>query len=238
MGNSALKFWLSCFLSLWLAPLNAELTQHKIKPFQAHYQLTQNGIPFGHTEVTLQLSKQDQYLYRAKTRPNILASLLNDQTIDEVSRGTLTKTRPLPNHYSYHKIKSDSNHTTLIGFDWLRKRATTNNNGKPWSMPIPDGTQDKLSQQLAIQIALIEGQDLVSFDVADGGHLKRYHYKREKLEKLITPLGEITTVKIIRSKQSTHDYTIWFAPSLNYLPVRFERELASGQFVMKLRLLQ
>jgi len=238
MIASTLKYWLSGFLLLLLSQVSAEPAEVKIKPFQANYQLIRNGIPFGHIEVTLLLNTEGQYRYAAKTRPNILAALLSDQTLTEESRGRVTKAGPIPDHYNYHKTKPNQSITTRIGFDWLRKRATTNNSGTSWSMPIPLGAQDKLSQQLAIQMALLEGQDMISFDVADGGHLKRYHYKREKLERLVTPLGEMTTVKVKRSKQSTHDYTIWFAPSLNYLPVRFERKQPSGLFVMKLLFLQ
>jgi hypothetical protein len=238
MATQALKYWLSGFLLLLLNQVSAEPAESEIKPFQANYQLIRNGIPFGHVEVTLQLDPQGHYHYVAKTRPNILTALLSNQTLTEESRGRLTQNEPVPDHYNYHKTKPDQSSTTRIGFDWLRKRATTNNNGTSWSMPIPLGTQDKLSQQLAIQIALLQGQDSISFDVADGGHLKRYHYKREKLERLVTPLGEMTTVKVKRSKQSTHDYTIWFAPSLNYLPVRFERKQPSGLFIMKLLFLQ
>jgi len=228
----------SLFLLCWPIQVNAEPANIKIKPFQASYQLSRNGLPFGHIEVTLQLDQRGQYRYAAKRRPNILTALIHDQTVTELSQGQLTQTEPIPSHYSYTKIKSKRSNTTKISFDWPHKRATTNNNGTPWSMPIPLGTQDKLSQQLAIQMALLQGQNVASFDVADGGHLKRYHYERERLERLVTPLGEMTTIRVQRKKQSTQDYTIWFAPKLNYLPVRFERKQPNGLFVMKLLLLQ
>lgn len=240
MKTSTLKDGLLGLLFLFWLPIqvSAEPANITLKPFQASYQLSRNGLPFGHIEVTLQLNQQGQYRYAAKRRPNILTALIHDQTVTELSQGQLTQTGPIPSHYSYTKIKSEQSNTTQIRFDWPHKRATTNNNDTRWSMPIPLGTQDKLSQQLAIQMALLQGQDVASFDVADGGHLKRYHYKRERLEKLVTPLGEMTTVQVQRSKQSTQDYTIWFAPSLNYLPVRFERKQPDGLFVMKLLLLQ
>ncbi|MCF6281325.1 MAG: DUF3108 domain-containing protein [Candidatus Polarisedimenticolaceae bacterium] len=234
MKISTLKYWLSASLFLLVAQTGAEPTEVEIRPFQASYQLSRNGLPFGHTEVTFQLDQQGQYRYSAETRPNALTALLHDQTIIESSQGELSPEGLTPNRYDYRKEKSGQTHTTQINFDWPHKRVTTNTNGTPWSMPVPLATQDKLSQQLAIQVALLQGKDSVSFDVADGGHLKRYHYKRERLEKLVTPLGNITTVRVKRSKQSTHDYTIWFAPSLNYLPVRFERKQPNGRFVMRL----
>ncbi len=240
MKISTLKNGLLGALFLFWLPTqaNAEPENIALKPFQASYQLSRNGLPFGHIEITLQLDQQGQYRYAAKRRPNILTALIHDQTVTELSQGQLTQRGPIPSLYSYTKIKSEQSNSTKIRFDWRYKRATIDNNNTRWSMPIPLETQDKLSQQLAIQMALLQGQDIVSFDVADGGHLKRYHYKRERLEKLITPLGEMTTVRVQRSKQSSQDYTIWFAPRLNYLPVRFERKQPNGLFVMKLLLLQ
>lgn len=234
MQTSTLKWWLSGSLLLLIFQAGAVQSDALIKPFQAGYQLSRNGLPFGRVEVRFQLDRQGRYHYSAKTRPNKLTALLHNQSVTEISQGRLDRDQLIPQHYSYRKDSSDGSRTIRLSFDWQQRRVTTHTNGSPWSMPIPLGGQDKLSQQLAIQIALIEGHDSISFDVADGGRLKQYHYKKEETEKLQTPLGKLTTIRVKRSKQSSADYTIWFAPSLNYLPVRFERKQPDGVFAMKL----
>ena len=230
----ALKWWLSGSLLLFLLQAIADQPPQRIEPFHARYQLSRGSLPMGHVEVDFQLDPRGRYRYSAKTRPNKIIALLHDYSVTEMSQGMLDVTRLTPQRYDYHKDKSGQETTLQLNFDWQQRSVTTTAEGSPWSMPVPLGTQDKLSQQLAIRIALLGGANSVSFDVADGGRLKRYHYKKEVEERLHTPFGELTTVRVKRSKQNSPDYTIWFAPSLNYLPVRFEREQSDGLFRMEL----
>lgn len=231
MRISILKWCLSGFLLTFLGQAGAA---PQIDSFQARYQLNRSGLPFGHVEVSFQLDSQGHYRYSAKTRLNKFVALLHTYSISEMSQGVIEEGRFVPQQYFYHSEKSEQERIIQLSFDWQKRRVRTATNDSPWSMRIPMGTQDKLSQQLAIQLALIGGENTASFDVADGGRLKRYHYTSEGIEKLQTALGELTTIRVKRSKQALADYTIWFAPSLNYLPIRFEREQPDGRFVMEL----
>ena len=207
----------------------------QVIPYTAVYQISRNDLPFGRSEVTLERDDASGYTYSASTRPDGFIALFRSETITEISHGKLQGNQVTPLQYRYNKAAQERSRTIAISFDWGKAKATTRSGDSSWSMSIPVGTQDKFSQQLAARLALAKGQQQITFDVADGGKLKRYRYEVEKKEKLSTTIGKLETLRVKRYKQeSPADYTIWFAPELEYLPVRFEREQADGFFVMEI----
>ncbi|MFI0459136.1 MAG: DUF3108 domain-containing protein, partial [Candidatus Thiodiazotropha endolucinida] len=94
-------------------------------------------------------------------------------------------------------------------------------------------TQDRLSQQLLVRLHLAEGREDISYQVADGGKIKRYRFLVEGEEDIETPFGQINCLRVRRSKESRKpDYTIWFAPALGYLPVQIERKRSGRLYRM------
>ena len=229
------QYWVAGLLICQFPFVEAAGPPPQVSPFTAIYQISRNNLPFGRSEVTLERGNASGYTYSASTRPDGFIALFRSETITEISRGKLQDSQVTPLQYRYNKAAQDRSRTIAINFNWKKIKATTHSGDSTWSMSIPVGTQDKFSQQLATRLALAEGKQKISFNVADGGKLKRYRYEVEKSETLSTAIGRLETLRVKRYKQeASADYTIWFATELEYLPVRFEREQSDGFFVIEI----
>ena len=204
------------------------------KPFSARFTVSRGGLPLGDLDVKLSLEAPDTYHYHAETIPGLLARLFTGDEIIEESSGRLTTNTVIPQRYSLHQ-KGNEAEQTEIRFDWRDDKAQTTSEGVTWSQQIVAGTQDRLSQQLMLRLHLAQGFKDMSYPVADGGKIKSYRFQVVGEEPVKTPYGSQRCLKVQRSK-GTHppDYTIWFAPDLDYLPVRIERRQKSGTYRMSL----
>ncbi|MEJ2592048.1 MAG: DUF3108 domain-containing protein [Candidatus Thiodiazotropha sp.] len=224
-------------LALGLLLLGLSLTATAapfFKPFSARFSVSRGSFRLGDLEVKLSLAAPDTYLYHAKTIPGLLARLFTGDEIIEESSGRLTPKAVIPQHYSLHQ-KGNEAEQTEIAFDWRDDEAQTTSEGVTWSQQIVAGTQDRLSQQLMVRLHLAQGFKDMNYPVADGGKIKRYRFQVVGEESVKTPYGNLRCLKVQRSKMKRPpDYTIWFAPDLDYLPVRIERKQKSGTYRMSL----
>ncbi len=223
-----------CVLLAWLLWCGAPGAA--LRPFEAHYRLSRDGLPVGETRVRLERLPQDGYRYSAFTRPNALTGLWRDDLVEEVSEGDLVEGRPRPRYYSYHR-HGGAPRALEIRFDWEEGRLRVSGDGGGWSARLPPGTLDKLVQQWALSLDLARtrplpvGGPLVSYPVADGGRIKTYAYEIDAVE------GEGTErrVRVRRSKDAGGtDYRLWFSPARGWLPVRIERRYGGHLWRMEL----
>ncbi|MES9974522.1 DUF3108 domain-containing protein [Candidatus Thiodiazotropha sp. LNASS1] len=224
--------WLLGITALFCCmPLNAD-TEGLLKPFSATFSVKRNVIPLGELMLEFSLNEKGEYHYNAHTLPGMLAGWFSADEIIEVSQGRLTGDAIQPISYTYKDLGNENERTELV-FDWQADKVRTTSGGVTWSQPIASGTQDRLSQQLLVRLHLAEGREDISYQVADGGKIKRYRFLVEGEEEIETPFGQINCLRVRRSKESRKpDYTIWFAPSLGYLPVQIERKRSGRLYRM------
>lgn len=204
------------------------------KPFSARFSVSRGALPLGDLVVKLSLEKPDHYYYHAETIPGLLARLFTGDEIIEESRGSLTPDAVIPERYNLKQKGNEAEHTE-IRFDWHDDKAHTTSEGVTWSQQIDAGTQDRLSQQLMLRLHLAQGMKVMEYPVADGGKIKRYRFQVVGEEPVKTPNGRLRCLKVQRTKGTRPpDYIIWFAPDLDYLPVRIERKQKSGTYRMSL----
>lgn len=209
-----------------------------LKPFTASFSVSRGAIPLGRLELKFTLNDTLQYSYLAHTRPGFLAGWFNGEDITEESRGRLDSKEVAPSSYHYSESANAADKAE-VHFDWPAMKAYTTSGGVTWAQEIETGTQDRLSQQLMVRLQLAQGQRELSYQVADGGKLKLYRFQVVGEEPIKTPYGRFSCLKVQRSKESRPpDYTIWFAPDLDYLPIRIERRQGSGHYRMVLEKLQ
>lgn len=224
-------------IACWLAPLNAWGAQESlpIVPFTADYQLTHDGIPVGSTRVSLQRLPDGGYLYRARTEPNAVVSLVREELILEESRGRMVSGRLRPDRYLYQREGSDLQRRLQLDFDWPKQRVRIQDEDSSWRMKVGPETLDKLVQQLVFTRELGEGIRSASYQVADGGRLKEYLYRVLGRETVTTPMGRFETLKVDRTKErGASDYTLWLAPALDHRPVRILRRHEGSLYHMEL----
>jgi hypothetical protein len=208
------------------------------KPFSASFSVWRGALPLGTLKLNFSIDNRDEYSYHVHTQPGLLAGLLSGDEVIEESRGVLADERVRPTSYRYNETDNREDNAE-VRFEWRELKAYTHSGGVTWAQEIEPGTQDRLSQQLMVRLQLAQGEKKLSYQVADGGKLKHYHFQVVGEEPVKTPYGQLHCLKVRRSKETRPpDYTIWFAPKLDYLPVRIERKQKSGRYSMVLEALE
>jgi hypothetical protein len=208
------------------------------KPFIATFSISRGVMPLGELELRFSLTPASEYTYNAHTQPGMLAGWFNGEETIEESHGSLSPVGLQPRDYLYRQAVDETDNTQ-VHFDWTEAKAYTTSEGITWAQAIEPDTQDRLSQQLLVRLHLSQGKQRMEYQVADGGKLKLYRFEVIGEEIIKTPFGPMKCLKVARSKGSRPpEYTIWFAPQLDYLPVRIERKHSGPRFQMVLDELQ
>lgn len=133
--------------------------------------------------------------------------------------------RVKPQHYIYKRRGLGKDRDADLTFDWDAGEVTNNVKGQSWEMDVAENIQDKLSYQIQLQKDLIAGKDKLSYHIADGGRVKKYRFEIVGEEVLDTPLGEVNTVKVMRSREDDDRVTYaWMAKDWDYMLVRLQQK--------------
>lgn len=206
--------------------------------FQAYYSAYKGSLRIAQSVVRLQRTGA-RFVYTSVTEPVGILALFRH---DEVSERSVWQphnggVRPLEYQYLHKRSAKDRN--VELRFDWKQGEVANTVQGHTWTMDIPDGTLDKFSVQLAVMLDLEQErqQDPLHYQVADGGKLKLYRFRRLGMEHIQTRAGEFEAVKLQRLRRQDNDREtyIWCAPSLHYLIVRMEHVEEDGaEFYLEL----
>lgn len=192
--------------------------------FTATYSVTRGILTIGTARISLTREPGGGYHYESHRWPSRLASLFNKVKIHETSSGRMTGYDLRPEQYHYLRTGDSSERVAHLAFDWESGIVVNNVAGSRWNMAVPAGTHDKLSTQLGMMAALAQGEKNFSFDVADGGTLKKFRYRVLGWKSLEVPAGSYRTIKITMSSgKGRYNTLAWCAPELNYLPVKIVR---------------
>lgn len=214
--------WLIGVTILFFQPFSISATE-VLQPFSAVFKVQRNIIPLGQLSLNFSLGADDTYTYIAHTQPGLLAGLFSRHEVIEESRGYYQQGAIIPHRYTY-KDRTEDSENSEVSFDWSQHNAATTSQGITWSQSVPAATQDKLSQQLQVRIHLALGEQQIDYQVADGGKLKTYRFQVDGKEIIESPYGRYHCLRVKHSKASgASDYTIWFAPELDFLPIKIER---------------
>ena len=207
----------------------------ELKPFTAEYSLSLGYLEFARVEVSLQISDDGAYQYRAHTLPVGVTAFFRSDEIIENSNGRISQGSIRPLNYHYQHDSSANPRRADLNFDWDRLRVTNTTANSRWSMKIAPDTQDKFSQQLRLMLSRSGGKQAIQFPVADGGRTKIYRFQQSREEWIETDAGGFLTLVMVRSKDNRPSRaSLWLAPELNYLPVKVERTEKDGRFIMQL----
>lgn len=223
----------------WMLLATPPLWANQLTPFSAEYALNRGNIPFGKVTITLTLDGEGSYSYRAHTTPVGIVAVFRDDEITELSKGHISNNDIIPSSYSYHHKKKKKPRKVDLSFNWQHNKVTNSSTHSTWSMPIPPGTQDKFSQQLALMIAVAKGDDRAEFKVADGGKLKTYRFISEGEESIKTKAGAFNALRLARQKNDRPSKaTFWLSPDLKYLPIKIIRKNKDEPYIMELQSIQ
>lgn len=150
----------------------------------------------------------------------------------QTSQGSLGTEGLMPQRFS-DKYRSE------VASHFQRDKGVISFSNNAPEVPLLKGVQDRLS--VVMQIAALLSADperypvgtMLSFQTVATRDAEVWLFLVEKAETLQLPYGEVPTIKINRKPRKEFDQTIelWFAPSIDYLPVRLRVTNANGDFV-------
>ena len=79
------------------------------------------------------------------------------------------------------------------------------------------------------------GRDDLEFAVFDRMRLRSFQFKVGGLEIIDTPMGSIEAVRIERINQKRRKTTLWFAPKMDFMPVKIVQNDGEHTFASIIR---
>lgn len=196
--------------------------------YSAHYKARTNGIA---ASADRSLSRLEDNSYRIT---NVLqARLLGIPVakLEQRSEFDFSGGQLRPQTYSY-LLTGISKASNSISYNWDTQIALSIEDEESWQLEISDGVMDELSYQFALRQSLISGTtaEELEFQLIDGDEIELHQYRLLADEILLTPLGELNTVKLERVREASDERvtTIWLARDWNFLLTRIEQVSGSG----------
>lgn len=212
-----------------------------VAPFEIVYEVGNHLINAGTAQLSL-TQEGDIWTYSLKTKPRGILKLAGKGKIDETSTFQLTESDGSlmiqPQTYMYRQ-DDERRRAVDATFNWNDNNVTHVYRGKQNTETFDTPIIDRLSATLLMMNAL--RHDFVSAEllVFDTGRIKTVAFTNDGNEMLDTPLGKIDTIRVINKNATggSRETTTWFAPSLDYVPVKIEHR-KRGELVARLNLLR
>lgn len=226
-----------CFtLFLFGFPALSTAIQHTVPTFTAQYKLSHNDIEIGHVTLEVKTRGNTQYQLVSSTQTSGLLALIRDDDVVERSLFELTKEHIRPLSYHYIQSLGIDNKDVQLQFNWKNKLLTTSAKGEDWHTKLPTGVLDKALMQIALMIDLTPATKNLSYQIADGGRLKKYTFTVLGEEIITVGHAQYRTIKLARKKDNKPLITYyWCATTLHNLPILIQREKSYGTFEMRLQ---
>jgi hypothetical protein len=193
-------------------------------PYTATYSVSYQGMTAGQLHFVLRAEEDGRFVYETHATPGLLASLLVSSKAVERSIMRIDANGVRPLSWFLDDGKSGKENDGALVFAWDVKRVTGTVQGERVDLPAEPGLQDRLSFQVAVMTELLRGREPGTIPVFDDNRIKPYSYSRQGGVRIETPAGEFETVLYESTRpRSKRLSRIWHAPTLGFLPVRFER---------------
>jgi len=208
-------------------PTAAAASAAVIEPFTATYTVGNNVLTAGTATLSLQNEGFD-WTYSIKTKPTGIFKFAGKGKIEEISvidiRNEDDKLVVYPLSYSFRQ-DNEKKRAVDAWFDWGKSEVTHQYRGTETVQEFSEPLVDRLSATLVVMDRLSEGFDEMKLPVFDTGRVKTVVFVNEGTTTLSTKLGKLQTIKIRNHNEGNdrrHTRT-WFAPELDYAPVRIEQ---------------
>ena len=223
--NRSLKKRASAATAVIAAFCWLEAAGQALDPFLAEYQISISGLS-GEAQIDLRNGAEpDVYLYRTRMSATGLARMIRSTVAEEESRIRMIDGKPVPERYMFHDGSDRERNTTDMEFDWDTLWARGQHDGQYAEIPLEPGVMDRLTADLDVMLTLQSGGQPGSQLLADSNRIKTYEYTAMGRETIDVKAGRFETLKFLRQRPGSSRRTfIWYAPELNYLPIRAEHQ--------------
>lgn len=220
----AIKVVMAASFCLLSTVTYAKEAVNKIDDFTAEYNIVHDGDIVGKA-VRILTNLPDgsiEFSYKTDIEWLIFSDHRKEFTTNKIVDGNV-----IPLSYKSDREGTGKDKYYHWSFDAEAKTATNLKKKSPEAKAIdwPEGLQSKLSYHLQSRFNLINGRKSFDFDViSTKGRIGNYTYKYLGEENIMTPFGNLDTVKLQRKKPGKDQITtVWFARDLNYLMVRLHQ---------------
>jgi hypothetical protein len=167
------------------------------------------------------------YEYRSTSKTRGLARLVRRAPVIETSRFRFDDDGFTPMEFHFINGKASDERSNHIIF--ADGKANSTYKGESVSMHTQAGYVDRALEQIVLRQGLQQGNWQQRFVVVDRNDVDDVVYSSGPTEDVETGLGKMTAVRLLRQKDgSSRSTRIWFAESLDFLPVRIE-QLRKGE---------
>lgn len=229
-------------LALSCTPLTAQtLKPGDLTPFEVVFEVGNNLITAGTASLLLE-KNEDSWRYSLTTKPRGVFKLAGKGNISEVSTfRTVESDDELSLQPQTYQFRQDKERRRAVDatFDWDEKYINHVYRGNEVRDTFTDPVLDRLTVTLLIMNALRHDFEQTELPIFDTGRIKAVEFVKSGTESLKTPLGDIETIKVMNRNASggSRETTTWFAPTLDYLPVKIEHR-KRGELVARLSLIR
>ncbi len=216
---------LASLLGLFVTMTALAMEPAGLAPYRADYQLSYGPMGMANAEYHLARQADGSWLFQSSAKAVGMAAIAFGDELTEQSRFKLDGQTLLPLHYELKRASgAQIKEAERIDFDWQGHQAIAHTRkGKQVQLTIHPGVLDQMLMQLALRQQLLAGKERMSIDFIDEDEIKNYEFAVTGRERIKTAAGEFDTVRVARTDDQKKATVFWFAPKLDYLPVRLDQ---------------
>ncbi len=186
---------------------------------EAEYRISSSGLVVGRVKESY-VREGDTYRIESVTRSEGPLKLFLDDTVTLQSEGRVGPAGLVPLRFEQRRAR-DASRDIQATFDWAGARLRSAYRGEEHFVPLPSGTQDRLSVMYQF-MNLAERSNEVRIHMSNGRKVELYAYRKVDEARVSTPAGEFATVHyehVLDSPGDSHA-ELWLAKDRFHLPVR------------------
>jgi hypothetical protein len=226
MRRILIAFLLSCLSnSLLAAPPNR---------IEAHYDVLKGGIRIATMTETF-TRQQDHYALESISQAVWPLTMFKAETIWVNSSGAITAQGLRPATYT-SKRKVDEDRNTRADLDWKKREITLKDKAGERTLPLPAGTQDRLSAMYQLMFLPLRDMTVLKFYMTNGSKVDDYNFVITHDQSVTVPLGTFNAVYLATPAEKNVSRTeIWVVTGNVNFPYKLViTEQDGGQFTQVL----
>ncbi|MGF1545735.1 MAG: DUF3108 domain-containing protein [Thiotrichales bacterium] len=182
--------------------------------FDAVYEVSAAGLQVGEAHIQLRVDG-DTFVYSKQTSSRGIASLLRNENVSEVSRGTLSGNRVRIQSYNYTQKRGSERREDNIEF-MGDGSVRGNYKGKPYELSVRDDVIDRAAVELLlVRDARPELNNALAYSIVERGTLKDIQFRHEGSETVKVPAGEFACERYSTVREAAKRSTSFcLSPSL------------------------
>lgn len=198
----------------------------------AHYDVLKSNIKVATMTETFTRT-QDNYHIESVTQAAGLLAVFKPEVIRATSEGTFTAKGLRPVTFIQER-KLDTVRNSRADFDWKTKLITLTDRAGKRTVPLPAGTQDRLSAMYQFMFASLQKASELSFNMTNGSKVDDYSYHITPDQNMTVPLGAFKALYVANQLHNGNQTEIWLATEHYNFPYKMTITDKGDQFTQVL----